>query len=150
MGRALWEKWIMQIRLLLHFSQSHFHHFTCCLSWADPLCISSHIGSLGSEIIFNWFSVPYVNLLKIFFFCSFSQQTELVHWIILKRRMMRVMILMEKLMWSSLWERCMLSGRLEKSLWMLIFILHRGNNGIFLRHCLKQNNTELAKFTVPR
>lgn len=66
MGRAPWEKWIMHIRLLLHFSQSRFHHFTCCLSWADLLCISSHVGSPGSEIIFNWFSLPNVNLLKIF------------------------------------------------------------------------------------
>lgn len=64
----------MHIRLLLHFSRSYFHHFTCCISRAAQLGIASHIGGPGSEIIFNWFFLPICAFVEDF--CLFVPSSD--------------------------------------------------------------------------
>ena len=49
------------------------------------------------------------------FVYSFPHQKKLLHWVILETMMMRVIILIEELGWNDLWYRCILSGRLSKS-----------------------------------
>lgn len=70
----------MHIRLLLHFSQSYFHHFTCCVSRAAHLGISSHIGGPGSEIIFNWFFSPVCESVRLLSICSLIRQMCILNY----------------------------------------------------------------------
>lgn len=62
MGRDPWEKMNYAHQTVVVFLTITFHHFTCCLSWVFSY-VSHHI---LAEIIFNWFSLPYVNLLRNF------------------------------------------------------------------------------------
>lgn len=108
----------------------------CCISH-NYIFITSPVISLGlisyashhilAEIIFNWFFPSICESFKgsCLFFLSPDRAGTLNF---LERKMMRVMILMKKLMWNSLWESGILRGRLEESLWMLIFILYLGDS----------------------
>lgn len=123
-AEAPWEKWIMQIRLL-HFSQSYFHHFTCWISGAAQLGIASHIGGPGSEIIFNWFFYPICESVQDFCLSLPSSDKACILDYFGETDVDGIpLILIEKLRLNNLWERYILSGRLN-----------------FIRHCWNQKHS---------